>query len=163
MPHRLLAYGYWLLGSSLLPSAAGIPFVLMNNGSGVLPDNHPLCINDGGFTGLMTGLPQADVVIAAGIRFNWVIQATKMFPDAKVVRIDIAPEEIDRNRTSEVGLVGDCGYVLDRLLPLVEGRDHSAWITRLRNAYKAFITTELEKRSTPSDPIHPVRLVAQII
>jgi len=163
MPHRLLAYGYWLLGSSLLPSAAGIPFVLMNNGRGVLPDNHPLCINDGGFTGLMTGLPQADVVIAAGIRFNWVIQATKMFPDAKVVRIDIAPEEIDRNRTSEVGLVGDCGYVLDRLLPLVEGRDHSAWITRLRNAYKAFITTELEKRSTPSDPIHPVRLVAQIM
>jgi thiamine pyrophosphate-dependent acetolactate synthase large subunit-like protein len=33
--------------------------------------------------------------------------ATKLFPDATVVRIDIEAHEIDRNRSSEVGLVGD--------------------------------------------------------
>ena len=141
----------------------GIPFALMNNGRGMLPDNHPLCINDGGFTGLMTGLPQTDVIVAAGIRFNWVLQSGKLFPDAKVIRIDIAPHELDRNRPADIGLAGDCGYVLNRLLPMVEKRDHGEWENRLRNAYKSFMTTELEQRKTPSDPIHPNRLVAQIM
>lgn len=142
---------------------SGMPFALLNNGRGVLPDDHPLCINDGGFTGVMTGLPQADVVVLAGIRLNWVMQATKLFPQARVVRIDIAEHEIDRNRPSDVGLVGDCKQVLAALTPRIKKQDHSEWLERLRNAYKAFIVTELEKRETPSDPIHPVRLVAKIM
>lgn len=141
----------------------GFPFALLNNGRGVLPDNHPLSINDGGFTGIVTGAPQADVIIIAGVRLNWVLQSTKLFPDAKVVRIDIEPHEIDRNRSSEVGLVGDCGHILEKLIPLVESRKHDTWLSRLRKAYSAFMTSELEQRTTPSDPIHPVRLVAQIM
>ncbi|RJP94837.1 MAG: thiamine pyrophosphate-binding protein [Desulfobacteraceae bacterium] len=141
----------------------GFPFALLNNGRGALPDNHPLCINDGGFTGIMTGAPQADVIIAAGIRFNWVMQATKLFPDAKVVRIDIEPHEIDRNRASDVGLAGDCGLVLSKLLPLVEKQDHGEWASKLKNAYAAFLITEQEQRKNPSDPIHPNRLVAKIM
>ncbi len=141
----------------------GMPFALANNGRGMLPDDHPLCINDGGFTGIMTGLPQADVIVAAGIRFNWVLQSGRLFPNAKVVRIDIDPVEIDRNRTSTVGLVGDCGDVLEQLIPLVEERDHGQWHTRLRNAYHAFMITELQHRQTPSHPIHPIRLVATIM
>ena len=141
----------------------GFPFALLNNGRGALPDSHPQSINDSGFTGIMTVAPQADVIVAVGVRFNWVMQATKLFPDAKVVRIDIEEHEIDRNRSSEVGLVGDCRYVLNQLLPMVEKRDHSQWITKLKKAYAAFLTTELEQRKTPSDPIHPNRLVAQIM
>ena len=141
----------------------GFPFALLNNGRGALPDSHPLSINDGGFTGLMTGAPQTDVIVAAGIRFNWVMQATKLFPDAKVVRIDIEAHEIDRNRSSEVGLVGDCGYVLEQLVPMLEDRNHDEWVKKLKNAYAAFMTTELEQRQKPSDPIHPNRLVAQIM
>ena len=34
---------------------------------------------------------------------------------------------------------------------------------KLKNAYAAFLTTELEQRDIPSDPIHPNRLVAQIM
>lgn len=141
----------------------GFPFALLNNGRGALPDSHPLSINDGGFTGLMTGAPQTDVIVAAGIRFNWVMQATKLFPDAKVVRIDIEAHEIDRNRSSEVGLVGDCGYVLEQLVPMIEDRNHDEWVKKLKSAYAAFMTTELEQRQKPSDPIHPIRLVAQIM
>ncbi|MDA8403124.1 MAG: thiamine pyrophosphate-binding protein [Desulfobacteraceae bacterium] len=141
----------------------GFPFALLNNGRGALPDTHPLCINDGGFTGVMTAAPQADVIVAAGIRFNWVMQATKLFPDAKVVRIDIEPHELDRNRASDVGLAGDCGAVLAQLLPKVEKRDHGEWVAKLRNAYAAFLITEQEQRKNPSDPIHPNRLVAKIM
>ena len=140
----------------------GILFALMNNGRGVLPDNHPLCINDGGFTGAMTALAQADVIIAAGIRFNWVLESGQIFPDAKVIRIDIKTSEIDRNRVAEVGLTGDIDDVLTQLIPLVEKREHGHWETKLRAAYSAFIATEIQQRNTPSTPIHPNRLVARV-
>ena len=140
----------------------GIPFALLNNGRGALPDNHPLCINDGGFTGIITGLPQADLVVAVGVRFNWVLQSGHIFPDAQVIKIDIDPNEIDRNRDADVGLAGDVNYVLNQLIPMVEKREHEEWEQKLRQAYAAFMTTELEQRSTASDPIHPNRLVAQI-
>ena len=140
----------------------GIPFLLINNGRGVLPDNHALSVMDVGFTGMMLGLSQADVIMATGIRFNWALQFGAIFPDAKVVRIDIDPNEIDRNRTSDAGLLGDVASVLDQILPYVEKRDHSGWLTDLRKASHAFIESELKQREEPSDPIHPIRLVAQI-
>lgn len=139
-----------------------IPFVLMNNGRGALSDNHPQCINDGCFTGVMTSLPQADVIIAAGIRFNWVLESGKLFPDAKVIRIDINESEIDRNRVSEVGLIGDVGEVVSKLIPLVKKQDHSEWEEKVRKAYAAFIATEIDQRSKSIFPIHPNRLVAKI-
>lgn len=141
----------------------GFPFALVNNGRGALPDDHPLSINDGTFTAIMAVAPQADVIVAAGVRFNWVMQATKLFPNAKVVRIDIEHSEIDRNRTSEVGLVGDCGQVFRQLTPLVREMNHEDWLKKIRTAYKAFMVTELQQRKTPSDPIHPVRLVSKIM
>ena len=140
----------------------GIPFLLINNGRGVLPDNHALSVMDVGFTGMMLGLSQADVIMAAGIRFNWALQFGALFPNAKLVRIDIDPNEIDRNRTSDVGLLGDVASVLDQILPYVEKRDHSGWLTDLRKASHAFIDSELKQREEASDPIHPIRLVAQI-
>jgi acetolactate synthase-1/2/3 large subunit len=141
----------------------GIPFILMNHGRGELPDTHPLSIWDVGNIGLMLGLTQADVLIAVGIRFNWLLQSGQAIPPhVKVVRIDIDPHEIDRNRQADVGLVGDTASVLNQLTPLVKKRDHSAWISTLRAASQAFIEPELQLRAMPSDPIHPIRLVAQI-
>lgn len=140
----------------------GFPFSLLNNGRGTLPDDHPQSINDGAFTAVMTIAPQADVIIAAGVRFNWVMQATKLFPQAKVVRIDIEASEIDRNRTSDVGLVGDCGEIFRQLTPLVNEMNHDDWIATCRKAYTAFMATEIQQSETPSDPIHPVRLVSKV-
>lgn len=141
----------------------GIPFALISSGRGAVTDEHPLSLSESGMTGVMAGLPQADLVIAAGIRFNWLFQCGKLFPDAEVVRIDIDPTEIDRNRSSDAGLVGDCGEVLEKLTPLVTERAHTVWLDNLKKAARAFITTELDQRKTPSDPIHPNRLVAKIM
>lgn len=141
----------------------GIPFILMNNGRGELPDNHALSIWDIGQIGLMLTLTQADVLIAAGIRFNWLLQSGAAIPpQVKVVRIDIDPHEIDRNRYADVGLVGDMTSVLRELTPHVSKGDHRAWLQTLRSASHAFIDPELKLRAQPSDPIHPIRLAARI-
>jgi acetolactate synthase-1/2/3 large subunit len=142
---------------------SGIPFILLNFGRGELPDNHPLSLWDIGNVGLQLGITQADVIVAVGLRFNWLLQSGAIIPpNTKVVRVDIDPHEIDRNRVSDVGLVGDASSVLNQLLPLIKRGDHSAWIKTLRAASHAFIEPELKLREIPSSPIHPIRLVAQI-
>jgi acetolactate synthase-1/2/3 large subunit len=142
---------------------SGIPFILMNNGRGELPDNDPLSIWDIGNVGMMLGITQADLIVAVGLRFNWLLQSGAIIPSqTKVIRVDIDPHEIDRNRQADVGLVGDATSVLNQLLPLVKKGDHSAWLKTLRAASHAFIEPELKLKESPSSPIHPIRLVAQI-
>ncbi|HHO76174.1 MAG TPA: thiamine pyrophosphate-binding protein [Deltaproteobacteria bacterium] len=142
---------------------SGIPFILMNYGRGEMPDNHPLSLWDCGNVGVQLGITQADVIVAVGFRFNWLLQSGAIIPPAtKIVRIDIDPHEIDRNRVADAGLVGDASSVLAQLTPFINRGDHSEWIETLRNASMAFIGSELKARETPSSPIHPIRLVAQI-
>jgi len=141
----------------------GIPFMLQNNGRGELPDNHPNSVMDMGSLGLFFSIGQTDVIIAAGLRFNWILQSGAIIPPSvKVVRIDIDPHEIDRNRMADAGLVGDVGSVLDQLTPLVSKNDHGEWTKTLKSAGRSLLDYEIRMRETASDTIHPVRLVAQI-
>jgi acetolactate synthase-1/2/3 large subunit len=141
----------------------GIPFILTNNGRGTLPDNHPLSLWDCGNIGLMVTAGMADVIVIAGVRLNWLFQSGSIIPPtAKVVRIDIDPHEIDRNRQADVGLVGDCGSVLGQLVPLLQKKEHGEWLKTVRESSQPMIEGELKIRQTASDPIHPIRLVEQI-
>jgi acetolactate synthase-1/2/3 large subunit len=143
-------------------ATAGIPFALLNTGRGALPDEHPLSLWDGGLVGILTAFSQADLVIALGVRFNWVLMFGQAFPQAKLVRVDIDPAEIDRNRAADVGLVGDLGLTLNLLTEAVEKKDHSAWRNSLKEAYLPMIQEEINARENASDPIHPNRLVAKV-
>ncbi len=140
----------------------GIPFVLINTGRGAVPDEHPLSLWDGGLMAILTALGQADLVLALGVRFNWLLMFGQIFPQAKVVRVDIDPTEIDRNRISDVALVGDLGLALRELNKLVEKRDHASWRQGLKDAYMPMVEGEIEARERPSHPIHPARLVGQV-
>ncbi|MDW7739685.1 MAG: thiamine pyrophosphate-binding protein [Bacillota bacterium] len=142
---------------------SGIPFMLLNYGRGELADDHPQSIWDCGYIGMMSATPQADVIIAAGIRFNWLLQSGNLIPpSAKVIRIDIEASELDRNRSADVGLMGDIAATLEELIPLTEKKDHTAWLQSIRESSQAMLDYELQMRSSPSDPIHPVRLAAKI-
>ena len=142
----------------------GIPFALLNNGRGALPDNHPLCINDGGFTGIMTGLPQADVVVAVGVRFNWVLQSGPNFSQMQKLSGSI----LIRTKSTGTGmpmwgLWVIVNYVLNQLIPMVEKREHTEWDRKTPKGLCRFYDNRTGAALTASDPIHPNRLVAQIM
>jgi acetolactate synthase-1/2/3 large subunit len=142
--------------------ASGIPFALISTGRGTLPDDHPLSLWDGGLMGILTALSQADLVIALGVRFNWLLMYGQAFPQAKMVRVDIDATEIDRNRQADIGIVGDLGLTLDLLADAVERKDLSAWRESLKEAYMPMIQEEINARNKPSDPIHPARMVERV-
>lgn len=140
----------------------GVPFIVMNAGRGVLPDDHPSSIWDGGLSGILAAFSMADLIITAGIRLNWIQMYGEVFPQAKVVRIDVEASELDRNRASDVGLVGDIGLTLKELNAAVKKTDRKKWLKQLKEGYAPLIAEELAARKKPSAPIHPARLVEKV-
>jgi len=140
----------------------GIPTILLNSGRGAIPDDDPLSLWDGGQAAIMTAASQADVIIALGIRFTWLLMFGQLFPQAKLIRVDIDPTEIDRNRASAIGLIGDIGLILNQLNAEVDKKEHSSWVKGLRDTYLPLIADEVKARETPSESIHPARLVEQV-
>ncbi len=145
-----------------LAEKTGTPFILMNTGRGVIEDDHPLSIWDGGMSSLLAAMPMADLVIALGIRFNWLLMFGEMFPQAKMVRVDIEPTEINRNRIADVGLVGDMKLTLKLLSKHLNSKELSNWREELRAAYMPMAQEDIALKEQASDPIQPARLVSQV-
>ena len=102
-----------------LVETLNLPFLTSPMGRGFIPDDHPL--NFGAARSTMMG--RADVVVIVGARLNWVFGFGRQFPaDAKLIHIDIEPEEIGANRAVEVGIIGDAQAVLQQLLVELAGK-----------------------------------------
>ena len=98
----------------------GIPFVTSPMGHGYLPDDHPLCYNHA----RGTLLHEADAVILLGARLDWTFRfGSELAQDVKLVQIDIEPTEIGVNKPPAVGIVGDVGEILHRILAHLEAGD----------------------------------------
>jgi acetolactate synthase I/II/III large subunit len=151
-------------GAALLElvEKAGIPTLLLNNARGAVPDEHPLSLWRGGFVGLITALSMADVVLAVGIRFNWLLNYGDYIANARVIRVDIDPVEVNRNRTADAALVGDAGTVLKQLEPAVEAKDRGVWLGELDGILTTLSAGDRQQMETPVHPIHPFRLMHQL-
>lgn len=145
-----------------LVEKAGIPHLLLNYGRGAVPDLHPLSLWSGGVMGLLAAASMADVALVVGLRLNWVTNFGRILENARVIRVDIEPSELDRNCRADVPLPGDSRAVLGRLAELVEEKDRFAWLESLRNAMAPLAENERLAAETPADPIHPLRLMRAI-
>lgn len=116
-----------------LAETYNIPYLPMSMGKGVLPDNGPLSAT----ACRSTIMEEADVVILAGARLNWLLSRGhgKWSPDTKFVQLDIEPTEIDCNRAIAAPVVGDLASSLDAILAKLEGTKMSAdptWVPSLQ-------------------------------
>jgi oxalyl-CoA decarboxylase len=86
--------------------ATGIPFLPMSMAKGLLPDEHP----QSAAAARSYVIGNADVVLVAGARFNWLLshgRAPLWNENTKIVQIDISPTEFDSNRAIAAPVVGD--------------------------------------------------------
>ncbi len=91
-----------------------VPFVRSPMGKGVMPDDHPLSAG----AARTLALQQADVIFLMGARLNWIFHfglPPRFAKDVKVIQLDIAPEEIGHNKSTQVALVGDGKAIMGQL------------------------------------------------
>ncbi len=110
-----------------------IPVAMTLLGLGDFPASHPLNLGMMGMHGeswVNHAIQEADLLIACGMRFDDRVIGTPSTysPHSKKIHIEVDPAEINKNIKADVALVGDLRQVLDELLPLLPGRDGSAWL-----------------------------------
>jgi len=83
-----------------------VAFISSPMGRGILPDEHPLCFNQAKRQLQAT----ADVVLVLGARLNWTFRfGSQINPRAKVIQVDIDPEEARKSGKICLGIVADAG------------------------------------------------------
>ncbi len=144
---------------------AGIPFYTTPQSRGVIPEDHEYCY----LTARSTAFREADLIMVVGTRMNYVISHAappRFNADAKLVRIDIDPEEVATSPRVDVGVVGDAGTVLNQLTTALAGKHDASrfqtWRDRLRGRNSSKVTEQEEVLSNPETPIHPLRLCKEV-
>ncbi|MRR16698.1 MAG: thiamine pyrophosphate-binding protein [Deltaproteobacteria bacterium] len=152
----------------------GIPVYTAGAGRGVIPDTHPLCF-EGSLAirpgSAMLTLMTTDLVLFLGGRLSLFYIFGDIFPpQAKFIQVDIAPDEIGRNRTIDLGIVSD---IKSFLKELNSDLDEQKIGDTLKNQYQPWLATvraahENGKKEAHSLwecatlPMHPMRLASEI-
>jgi len=92
------------------------PVVAHRMGHGIIDTRHPLAAN------IVSGADHwanADVVIGIGTRLQLQQMGWGIDDDLKVIRIEIDPEEMNRFRAPDIGLLGDAQLETARILKLL--------------------------------------------
>ena len=113
-------------------------------------------------------IEQADVVLVLGLRLDSRSsygQPPFFGKDAKIIRVDLTPEELGKNRHLEVGIVGDMKSVLADMLEEAKKIDSwgkTVWLDELHEARKQFGLRWDEALHSEGKPVHPLRLCHEI-
>jgi acetolactate synthase-1/2/3 large subunit len=148
----------------------GTPVFSNAKAHGLVPGDHPLCGRGFGTLGATAaaGLGEADVVLVFGARlglFTGGRGARLIPPRALVIQVDVAPEEIGRNREVELAIAADVKEALRAFDAAAAGRrwpERSAWqraIAGVRDGHRIVFSEALRRDKAP---IHPYRLATEI-
>ncbi|EEY34375.1 biosynthetic-type acetolactate synthase large subunit [Pseudoleptotrichia goodfellowii] len=113
------------------------PVAMTLLGLGTFPGDHELSLGMLGMHGTVYAnyaTDEADLVIAAGIRFDDRITGNPdtFCPKAKIIHIDIDPAEIGKNKDIDVPIVGDLKNVLTEINKEIGKLSHSEWIEKVK-------------------------------
>ncbi len=106
---------------------------------------------------------QADVVLVVGARLKQRLGyglPPPFSPEARFIQVDVAPEELGRNRRIDVPVAADAGKFCEALADSLADRHYAGPAKKewLRAALHERIKYLLAIASAAGDPIHPLRL-----
>lgn len=153
---------------------AGVPVFTSLSGRGTISDEHPLCfesalaIRPGG---AFAAYIETDLVILLGTRVGlYYIFGDVFNPEARMVQVDIMPEEIGRNRSVDLPIVSDARAFLEECNRIMAAEDggkglraqFQEWITTLNAADATGKAQARPNWESDANPIHPLRLAREI-
>ncbi|HPQ68268.1 MAG TPA: thiamine pyrophosphate-binding protein [bacterium] len=157
-----------------LAEKIGVPVFTVTMGRGTIPDTHPYCFESA--LGLRPGATlfaqsDADLVVFLGTRISLFFLFGQLIDNsAKIVQVDIEPEEIGRNHSVDLGIVSDIRALLKQCNRLIdEGGDaetlktqYSQWVEILRLTEKTAKASTQANWDSDATPIHPLRLAREV-
>jgi acetolactate synthase I/II/III large subunit len=138
---------------------------------GAISEDHPFCF--GAFGAIhpaahaRRGNKSADLVFLLGTRIGLATGGrNSLIPtDARVIQVDIEPEEIGRGRSIELGVVADCREFLRQAIAPSRNMKfggHEAWIEQLATM-RAGQRGKWDEAMKTESPVHPARMAAEVV
>ena len=153
---------------------AGIPAFTSSLGRGAIPDTHPLCFESSlairpgaALAANMT----ADLIIFLGSRMGLFYIFGDIFnKEARIIQVDIEPEEIGRNRSVDLAVMSDIGAFLKECNRAIGERGigsewknrFSGWVSILEKAKDDGRAQAIPDWESDNVPIHPMRLAKEV-
>ena len=152
----------------------GIPALTSSQGRGTIPDTHPLCfesslaIRPGA---ALVANTSADLVLFLGSRMNlYYIFGDVFSQSARLVQVDLEPEEIGRNRSIDLAVVSDVKALLKECNRLIQAEGISeglkssfkGWVNSLVAADKESKSQTMPMWESDAVPIHALRAAQEI-
>ncbi len=125
-----------------LAEAGDIPVTTTLMGLGAFPEDHPLSLHMLGMHGTPVAnyaVMSSDLLVAIGARFDDRItgKISEFAEHASIVHIDVDPASIGKNIKVDLPVVGDARRILAKLVPLIQKRDRTEWLQRIRDWRKS--------------------------
>ena len=148
-----------------LARKANIPVTTTLHGLGAFPETDDLALGWLGMHGFYhtnMAVQNADLIIACGARFDDRVtgDVEAWAPNAEIIHIDIDPSCISKNVYADCALIGDAQEVLQQLLPKVELKDTTDWLTQIDEWREECPPYEYE--ASENDDIAPESVVEQL-
>ncbi|MBU4286300.1 MAG: biosynthetic-type acetolactate synthase large subunit [Verrucomicrobia bacterium] len=120
-----------------LARQAKIPVTTTLLGLGSFPETDPLALRMLGMHGSVTAnyaTHHCDLLVSIGARFDDRVtgKIAEFAPHAKIAHIDIDPTAISKSVPADIPVVGDVKQVLKVLIPLVESKERTEWLTQIQ-------------------------------
>jgi acetolactate synthase-1/2/3 large subunit len=155
---------YWGRGEEelrALAEALGIPVFLNGLGRGCLPADHDLAFS----RARSTALQGADVALVIGVPMDFRLGFGGSFGgETKIIRLDVAPNALAKNRAPDVDLIGDVRATLAALREAAagDGARTRPWLEQLRNVEEEKRAAERAELDDERSPLHPVRVYREL-
>ena len=150
-----------------LATANRLPAAMSLLGLGVIPVEHELSLGMIGMHGARYTnmlLEETDLLVVIGSRFD--DRATgrvdKFCPGAQVIHIDTDASEVNKLRSTQIGIIADAGRALEALLPLLDPVDRSPWLRRIAELKRTHALV-MDGAEDPCAPYGIIRNVASFL
>ena len=142
-----------------LAERQNIPVFVNGMGRGCIPSDHPLAFS----RTRGAALGGADVAIVIGVPLDFRLGfGGAIAADAELIRIDVEPNHLERNRVADVDLVGDVRATLAALSDAAGLGYHDSWIAGLLKEEAEKRAAESDDRADDRSPLHPMRLYEEL-
>ena len=142
-----------------------IPIYTLNFGRGIVDDNHPNCLGQASpsaMNAFKKVSSESDLIILLGVRLSLYIGWGRTFnPEAKVIQVDIEPEEIGRNRIVDIPVVSDIKKALVKLNSKLDkiSTNFETWINTARE-WRNKEWEEVDRlKASNNKPLHVLSVV----
>jgi acetolactate synthase-1/2/3 large subunit len=146
------------------------PVTASQGASGILPEDHPLCLIAGGY-GALGAQAVADVVLLVGGRLGdvdfWGQPPFWGEPERqRLIQIDLEPENVALNRPVDLALIGDAKATLRALVEAVKRLTQPVAerpeMAEVRAAQEVWLAQYEAQAAADEKPIHPLRLIRDV-